>query len=173
MKNHINVYKSSNPLKQMETNKEILKNITYKFIEPKELRQAQIPAEHISAAIIGVKSKYLDSDYGLFYHNYKDKFDLTVADGEGVLFLSRPFVCRRIEDIVEKKVNKGTNVISLEKAMDSEDIARFTEECKRYFKKVEIEELYLWEIEEGKLPGEKISAGYHKHWFLEEYAPTK
>ncbi len=157
----------------MEINQKTLKQVTYEHLKPDELRQAEIPAEFISAARIDVKSKYLGCNYGLFYVNYQDKFELSVADGEDILFISRPPVRKRIEDILKTKVKKGTNTISLKKAMNSENIAEFTEKCKKYFKKVEIAKLYLWEIEKGKLLEEKISKIYNPQWFFEKYAPTK
>ena len=123
------------------TNKEILKDITYEFLELPELRQAHILAEHISAARIDIKSKH-GYEYGLFYYNYQDKFNLCVADNRDVSPISRYLVRRRIENMVKTKTNRGTNTISLEKAIDSEDIVRFTEECKKNFKEAEIAKLY-------------------------------
>ena len=155
----------------MEANKEILREVTYQHLEPSELRKAQIPAESISAARIDIQIKRPDCDYGLFYYNYQNKFELHIADGKNVLFYSRYSVHKRIEDILKTKRNKGTNVISLEKAMDSERLAELTEKCKNYFEEVEIARLYLWEIKESSLPKEKISTGRHRQWFFESYAP--
>ena len=53
----------------METNQIMLRNVTYQYLEPNELRQARIPAELISAAQIDIKSKHLGCDYSLFYIN--------------------------------------------------------------------------------------------------------
>lgn len=140
----------------MGTNQLILRNITYRYLKPNELRKAQIPAELISAAQIDVQSKYLGCDYGLFYINYQDKFELTIADTNNVSFLSRPFVHKTIENILNTKIQKDTNIINLEKGMNSEDIANLTEGCGRHFNKVEIVKIHLWELEENKLPKENI-----------------
>ena len=155
----------------METTQKTLERVTYEYLEPDELRQAQIPAGFISAARIDIQSKYLGCDYSLFYSNYQDEFELCIADDREVFFFSRPFVYKRIENVLKARVKKGTNRISLEKAMDSEDIAKFTERCKFYFKRAEIAKMRIWEIEKDKLPKEKISKEFDHHWFLKEYAP--
>ena len=107
------------------------------------------------------------------YINYQDKSELSITETNNVLFFSRPFVHKRIEDILKTKVSRGTNTINLEKAMNSENIAEFTERCRRYFKKVEIAETYIWELEKDKLPKEKKSNIYTHKWFAEKYAPTR
>ena len=156
----------------METNQIMLRNVAYQYLEPNELRRARIPAELISAAQIDIKSKHLGCDYGLFYINYRDKFELAIADTQSVWFFSKPFVHKRIEGILKTKVKRGTNTINLEKAMNSENLAELTEGCRRYFKKVEIAKIHIWELEKDKLPKERKSNIYQPQWFVEKYAPT-
>ncbi|MCK5321500.1 hypothetical protein KAJ38_02890 [Candidatus Pacearchaeota archaeon] len=157
----------------METDQIMLRNVTYNYLEPKELRQTRIPAELISAAQIDITSKHCGCDYGLFYINYQNKFKLTIADTNSVLFFSRPFVHKRIENILNTTIEKGTNIINLEKAMSSENIAEFTERCRRYFRKADIVKTHIWEIKKDKLPKEKRPNIYDPRWFAKKYTPTR
>ncbi|MEA3248085.1 MAG: hypothetical protein U9Q73_00080 [Nanoarchaeota archaeon] len=150
----------------METSQLKLREVTYNFLEPEELKKAGIPAGLISAARIDIQGKHLDNNYELFYINYQEDIELIIADSNNVYFLSRPFVHRRIENILNRKIKKGTNRINLENALNSENIAEFTERCKRYFNNVEIAKMHLWEIEENKLPKEKKSNIYQPQWFV-------
>ena len=153
----------------MKKDKNTLEKVTYENLGIDILKQAQIHSDYISAAIINIKSK-IGCEYSLFYYNYADHYNISIADKRNVFFTSRPFVRRRIKKLLGKEFKKGTNEITLDKALNSEEIAKFAEMCKKHFKEVDIKKIYLWEVEKGVLP-EENKRGYEYQWFIEKYAP--
>jgi hypothetical protein len=81
-------------------------------------------------------------------------------------------VIKKIEKIMNEKMDKLSNSIPVLNQLTSLDISNIANDCSRYFE-TNISEVYLWRIEKGIIPDKYFSREHSGQWFCDDFNPYK